>query len=275
MRLAFLGPVGAFGEEVAASYAPDADRIPYPSHLHVIDAVEQGEADEAVAAIENSIYGTVADVVDFLIGSKRVMIRGELLLPVRHCLLVQPGVRVEDVRMVQSHPQALGQCRNYLNGRLPGVRLAPTKSTAAAVVEVSRGDRTSAAIASRRAGELYGLEAAAEDIQDESSNMTRFAVLSNQDHPRTGDDKTSLAFNFREDAPGLVYAALRPFAERSINLTKIESRPTGSRLGRYIFLVDFQGHRTEPHVAETLDEIRPHMSMLKVLGSYPRAPWPY
>ncbi len=274
-RVAFLGPAGAYGEEAALIYAPDDERVPYPSHQHVAAAVEDGDADEAVAPIENSLYGTVADVLDFLIESARVRIRGELLLPVRHCLLLQPGVKLSEVKIVTSHPQALGQCRKYLASRLPFARQESVGSTSAAVKSVSLGERTSAAIASRRAADIYGLEVFEESIQDQDSNITRFAVLSREDHPYTGDDKTSLAFDFHSDAPGLVYAALRPFAERRINLTKIESRPTGSRLGRYIFVVDFQGHRTEPQVIEVLEEIRPHMSLLKVLGSYPRAAWPY
>ena len=271
-RVAFLGPAGAYGEEAAHRYAPDALHIPFPSNQHVAAAVEDREVDEAVVPIENSLYGSVADVLDVLLEAKRTKIRGELLLPVRHCLIVKPGTKPENVAKVLSHPQALGQCRRYLASHLPGVRQEVTASTAAAVVAVAgNGDMTSAAIASRRAAEIYGLEILDESIQDNDTNITRFAALANEDHPFTGDDKTSVAFDFHADAPGLVYAALRPFAERDINLTKIESRPTGSELGRYIFILDFLGHRTEPHVVETLDEIRPHVAVLKVLGSYPRA----
>ena len=270
-RVAFLGPAGAYGEEAAHRYAPDAQHIPYPSNQHVAASVEDGEADEAVVPIENSLYGSVTDVLDALVEAKRTKIRGELLLPVRHCLIVHPGRQIEDIVKVLSHPQALGQCRRYLAGNLPDAIQEATASTAGAVEAVSRGDDTLAAIASGRAAEIYGLEVLEEGIQDSDVNITRFAVLANEDHPATGDDKTSVAFDFHTDAPGLVYSALRPFAERNINLTKIESRPTGSELGRYIFILDFQGHRTDPHVVETLDEIRPHMAVLKVLGSYPRA----
>ena len=270
-RVAFLGPAGAFGEEAAHRYAPDAQHVPYPSNQHVAGAVEDRDVDEAVVPIENSLYGSVADVLDVLVEAKRTKIRGELLLPVRHCLIVQPGTKPEDVAKVLSHPQALGQCRKYLASHFPRALQEGTASTAGAVEAVSRGDNTSAAIASGRAAGIYGLEILQEGIQDSDTNITRFAVLANEDHPATGDDKTSVAFDFHSDAPGLVYSALRPFAERDINLTKIESRPTGSELGRYIFILDFQGHRTDPHVVETLDEIRPHMAVLKVLGSYPRA----
>ena len=270
-RLAFLGPAGAYGEEAAHRYAPDAQHLPYPSNHHVAAAVEDGEADEAVVPIENSLYGSVVDVLDALVDAKRTKIRGELLLPVRHCLIVQPGTKAEDVEKVLSHPQALGQCRSYLANNLPRARQEGAASTAAAVEAVSRGDNTFAAIASGRAAGIYGLEILQEGVQDSDVNITRFAVLANEDHPPTGDDKTSVAFDFHTDAPGLVFSALRPFAERNINLTKIESRPTGSELGRYIFILDFQGHRTDPHVVETLDEIRPHMAILKVLGSFPRA----
>ena len=270
-RVAFLGPAGAYGEEAAHRYAPDAQHVPYPSNHHVAASVEDGEADEAVVPIENSLYGSVTDVLDALVEAKRTKIRGELLLPVRHCLIVHPGTKAADIVKVLSHPQALGQCRRYLASNLPDARQEAAASTAGAVAAVSRGDDTLAAIASGRAAEIYGMEVLQEGIQDSDVNITRFAVLSNEDHPATGDDKTSVAFDFHTDAPGLVYSALRPFAERNINLTKIESRPTGSKLGSYFFILDFQGHRTDPHVVETLDEIRPHMAVLKVLGSYPRA----
>ena len=270
-RVAFLGPAGAYGEEAAHRYAPDAHHIPYPSNQHVAASVEDGEADAAVVPIENSVYGSVADVLDALVEAKRTKIRGELLLPVRHCLIGHPGTTTGNIVKVLSHPQALGQCRKYLANNLPDALQEAAASTAGAVEAVSRGDGTLAAIASGRAAGIYGLQVLREGIQDSDVNVTRFAVLANEDHPATGDDKTSVAFDFHTDAPGLVYSALRPFAERNINLTKIESRPTGSELGRYIFILDFQGHRTDPHVVETLDEIRPHMAVLKVLGSYPRA----
>ncbi len=269
--VAFLGPAGAYGEEAAHRHAPDARHVPYPSNLHVAAAVEDGVVDEAVVPIENSLYGSVADVLDALVDAKRTKIRGELLLPVRHCLIGQPGTRAEDVAKVLSHPQALGQCRRYLADNFPRALQEGTASTAGAVEAVARGDKTVAAIASGRAAGIYGLVVLQEGIQDSDVNITRFAVLANEDHPATGDDKTSVAFDFHTDAPGLVYSALRPFAERNINLTKIESRPTGAKLGRYVFILDFQGHRTDPHVVETLDEIRPHMAVLKVLGSFPRA----
>ena len=270
-RVAFLGPAGAYGEEAAHRYAPDAQHIPYPSNQHVAASVEDGEADEAVVPIENSLYGSVTDVLDALVEAKRTKVRGELLLPVRHCLIVHAGTRAGDIVKVLSHPQALGQCRRFLASNLPNALQEAAASTAGAVEAVSRGDDTLAAIGSGRSAGIYGLEVLQEGIQDSDVNITRFAVLANEDHPATGDDKTSVAFDFHTDAPGLVYSALRPFAERNINLTKIESRPTGAELGRYIFILDFQGHRTDPHVIETLDEIRPHMAVLKVLGSYPRA----
>ncbi|MEX0761709.1 MAG: prephenate dehydratase [Dehalococcoidia bacterium] len=271
-RVAFLGPLGTYNDEAARRYAPDADRVPYPSLPHVGAAFEAGEVDEAVVPIENSLYGSVTDMVDFLISAGRARIRGELLLPIEHCLIARPGVSISDLRKILSHPQALGQCRGYLAATLPDAEQVATVSTAAAVADLQQGDDSAAAIAPRRAAEMYGLEILAEGIQDSSNNITRFVILGTEDHPRTGHDKTSIAFDFvRGDQPGLVYAALRPFADRGINLTKIESRPTGSELGSYMFLLDFDGHREDPLVREALEEIGRHASTLKVLGSYPRA----
>ena len=270
-RVAYLGPPGTYSDEAVLLYAPDSERVPYPSLAHVAGAVEDGEVDEAVAPIENSIQGSITDILDFLIQARRTFIRGELVLSIDNCLVVLPGTQKKDIGVVFSHPQPLGQCRDYLRTELPDARLVASSSTVGAVMELKDSAEPGAAVAPRRAAEIYGLEVLEEGIQDNRANMTRFVVLAPSDHERTGRDKTSIAFDFSVDAPGLLFGVMQPFAERGISLARVESRPTGLRLGRYVFLMDFEGHRTDADVAQVLEGVRRRASMFKILGSYPRA----
>ena len=275
LRVAYLGPQGTFSEEAAAKHAPGAELVPYPSFPHVGDAIEDGQVDEAVVPIENSVQGSIVEIVDFLLSAERARIKGELLLKVELCLMARPGVAADDIEVIYSHPQPLGQSRRYLAANFPDVEQMAVLSTAAAAVELGKSTRPAAALAQRRLAEMYGLNVLAQDVQDRKNNVTRFVILGAEDHPRTGRDKTSIAFEFaRGDVPGLVYAALKPFADRDINLTKIESRPTGDQLGLYVFLLDFDGHREDAPVREALGELSRHTSRFKVLGSYPRADRP-
>ena len=269
-RLAFLGPRGTFTEEAALRDAPDAQLLPCPGIDAVAAAVEAGEADEGVVPIENSIEGSVNLTLDLLIHDSSLRIAREVVLPIEHCLLAAPGTALEAVEVVYSHPQALAQCRRYLERHLPRARPEAALSTAAAVEELRRSPVPAAAIGTRRAAGLYGAQVLAHGIQDQPNNVTRFVVLAREDHPPTGRDRTSLCFAFHDDRPGLLYHALGEFAGRGINLSKIESRPSKQRLGRYVFLIDLEGHRQDPLVAEALEGLRRQVATLKVFGSYPR-----
>lgn len=269
-RIAYLGPPGTFGETAARRYAPNADHIALPTHAGVVAAVASGMADEGVLPVENSVEGSVSETLDILIHDADLRIRGELVVPIEQCLLVRPGMRAEDVRVIYSHPQALGQCRGFLERRFPTARLEASLSTAAAVQEIFAHE-DAAAIASARAAELHGAAVLARGIQDRRNNVTRFVVLAPEDHPPTGRDKTSIAFTTQHDRPGTLVNILIEFAQREINLTKIESRPSKDALGVYVFLVDFEGHRADPVCAEALARVRTKASWLKVFGSYPRA----
>ncbi len=268
-RIAFLGPQGTFSEEAALRYDPTAQLLPFASVAAVAAAVDSGMAEEGVVAIENSIEGSVTDTLDILIHESRLSIRRELILPVEHYLLVQPGMQAADVKVLLSHPQALGQCRRFVERCFPRAEIVAALSTAAAVEEMMARENA-AAIATRRAAELYAAEVLARDIQDRSDNLTRFVVLAESDHPPTGNDKTSLAFSFADDRPGLLVSALEEFSSRSINLTKVESRPTKERLGEYIFLLDLAGHRSEGAVVEALEAVEAQASLFRIFGSYPR-----
>jgi len=268
-RIAFLGPPGTFTEEAALLYDPAAQLLPFASVAAVAAAVDSGMADEGVVAIENSIEGSVTDTLDILIHESRLSIRRELVLPIEHSLLVRPGTQAAEVKAIFSHPQALAQCRRFVERCFPKAEVVAALSTSAAVEEMMAREGA-AAIATRRAAELYEAELLARGIQDRPDNLTRFVVLAESDHPATGNDKTSLAFSFADDRPGLLVTALQEFSSRDINLTKVESRPTKERLGEYIFLLDLAGHRSDPTVAEALAKVQALSSLFRVFGSYPR-----
>ena len=270
MKIAYLGPQGTFSEQAALDYAHDAELVAYRSITASAMSVLHGEADEAVCPIENSYQGAVTDTLDVLLHEEGLHIRQELTLDIVHDLMVKPGVVLATVKRVYSHPQALGQCRRYLEQHLPNAELAASLSTAEAVEQAMASDMPSAAIAPSRAAEFYGAQILAPGIQDDDNNVTRFVVIGKSDHPRTGNDLTSVAMAFSQDKPGQLFGVLKEFAERNINLTKIESRPTRLGLGKYFFLIDIDGHRDEPVLAEVLANIGKKTSLLKVFGSYPR-----
>ena len=276
-RVGYLAPPGTYTEEATERYDADAERVPYPTFRAVIEAVRSGDVDEGVTAIENSLEGAVVDTLDLLIQEDTLHIKQEIMVPILHCLLIEPGTRAEDIKFVFSHPQALGQCRQYLENEYPNAQPVASLSTAAAVEQMQVSDVPAAAIASRRAGDLYGAEVLATNIQDQPGNTTRFVVWAQEDHVPTGDDKTSICFDFDEakgtlvgDTPGLLYSVIGEFAQRGISMAKIESRPAKREMGRYIFMVDLLGHRQDVVLAEALESVRKLTSTLKVFGSYPR-----
>lgn len=273
MTTAFLGPRGTFSEEAALLRATSDELVAFTSFPALVSAVETGLASDAVLPIENSIEGAINTTLDLLIHETSLRIVGELALPVRHFLITRPGVKLEDVRIVTSHPQPLGQCRRFLERCLPGVEQVAALSTAAAVQEVVGGtDDHRAAIGTVRATELYGGTILAHDIQDARLNVTRFVVLAPHDAPPTGDDKTSLGFTIKENVPGALHAVLGEFARENIQLSKIENRPTKGWLGDYVFLIDFEGHRRDEKIAPVLERVIDMCAMVKIFGSYPRFP---
>lgn len=271
MSIAYLGPRGTYSEEAALQYAGTAARlVPYDTIGAVIGAVEEGGADEAVVPIENSLEGAVTRSADLLIQHTDILIRMEIVLQIHHCLLAQPGFALPLVRVVYSHPQALAQCRGYIAKKLPGAEPVASLSTAGAVKDMGSSTRPAAAISSRRAAEIFGANIIDRNIEDADNNMTRFIVLAREDAAPTGRDKTSICFDFTEDAAGTLHGALGEFATRGINMIKIESRPDRRSLGRYIFLVDIEGHREDAVVGEALAGIRRRAGLFRILGSYPR-----
>ncbi len=190
-------------------------------------------------------------------------------MKIEHCLIANPGTALADIKVVYSHPQALAQCRTFLEEF--GRELIPTYDTAGSVKMLKEKSlKNAGAIASERAAYLYGMSILAEDIADNPENYTRFFVLSTEDSPSTGKDKTSVIFSAKHE-PGSLYHALGEFAKRNINLTKIESRPTKKTAWEYNFYLDFEGHRTEPQCAEALKALEKYAIFVRILGSYPKA----
>jgi prephenate dehydratase len=271
MRLAFLGPAGTFGEEAALRFKPDAEMLPCPSHAAVAGAVDSGKADLGVLAIENSLNGSVAETLDILIHDTDLQIQREVVVPVVHNLVVAPGTRREDIRVVFSHPQALGQCRRFLEREFPSAQVEAALSTSGAVEQAIARGGDAAAISTERAAVLHGGVVLAKGIQDRDNNVTRFVVVGRGMPAPTGRDRTSIAFTFpEENKPGSLATVLNEFGSRGINCTKMESRPTKEVFGAYVFLIDFEGHAREAGGHEVLQAIRPHCATLKVFGSYPR-----
>jgi prephenate dehydratase len=279
LSIAHLGPVGTYAEQAALAYAQwwSAQTrqalpklIPLPSIAQTLYEVAEGRVDVAIAPIENSIEGSVTTTLDTLWQVDNLKIRQAIVLPITHVLVAQAET-LDAIAQVYSHPQALGQCRRWLHETLPNVELIPTNSTTEALKYV--GERA-AAIASERAAQLYDLPIRARSIQDYPDNCTRFLAVSRPDTavtiPRVIDAPihTALAFSLLRNSPGALVKPLQIFAERHINLSRIESRPSKRSLGDYVFYVDAEvGLETQPF-APVLDLLKQNTESLKVLGSY-------
>ena len=271
-NLGYLGPRGTFSEEAALLYAAQHHRrlIEYPTIAAVLEQTCQGALDEGIVPLENSLEGGVGATLDLLAGLSGLYICRELLYPVHHCLLGPQGLTLGSVRSVYSHPQALGQCRLFLEQNLAGAACCPVESTAAAAALVSKVSGA-AAIAPRRAAAIYNLHLLAENIEDNTENVTRFVIASRKDHEPTGRDKTSLVLAV-PDGPGRLYHILGFFARAAVNLTRIESRPARRSLGDWLFFIDCEGHRLDPAMERLWCDLSREVPFLKLLGSYPMAP---
>jgi len=269
VKVAFQGEKGAYSEmAVYTFFGKNAEVLPCRDFKGVFENVDKQDAEYGVVPIENSIEGSVNQNYDLFL-TYDLKVCGEVVVRVSHCLLANRDTKLEQVKTVYSHPQALAQCRNFLERSQ--WELIPTYDTAgSAKMLKEKALKDAAAIASERAAELYGLTILAREIEDTPNNYTRFFVLSKEDSPKTGNDKTSIIFGATH-TPGSLYNALSEFAKRGVSLTKIESRPTKQTPWEYNFYLDFEGHRTEPKCADALKALRDHSTFIKILGSYPKA----
>ncbi|AFZ68940.1 prephenate dehydratase [Deinococcus peraridilitoris] len=265
--VAFQGVPGAYGERAAQLASEHAQPRGYPTFHEVFAAVTGGQADLGVVPVENSLAGSVHQNVDLLLETDLHVVR-EIIVRVKHHLLALPGVKLEDVRRVASHPQALAQCDGFL-ARHHLLPVAAYDTAGAAENLLGSGARDEAVIASRRAGELYGLDVLAQGIEDEDFNYTRFLVLSRTEPPREDVPyKTSLVFAVRH-TPGFLVETLSEL--RGLNMSKIESRPRRDRAWSYLIYVDFEGDARDPAIAKSLVGVLHRASFVKIIGSYPRA----
>jgi prephenate dehydratase len=278
MRIAYLGPAGTFTEDALGEALGDADFEPLRTDtvFDAIVAVIEGRADRALAPYENSIEGSVRGTLDILaFEAPNVAIVGEHDYPVRQHLVTREGVEMDQIEAVLSHQQGLAQVARFLRENLPGVELRSVSSTAAAVRMVSESPRPWAAIGSRAAAGLYGCVILRDGIQDEANNVTRFVWVAPEGTPpaAAADDaqwKTSLIFSeLGEDQPGALVDALNEFSSRGINLSRIESRPLRSELGRYMFFVDLDGRLDQEPIAGAIGALRAKAESVRILGSYP------
>lgn len=266
MKVAFQGEPGAYSEEAALARFPDATAVPFDTLDLVFRALASGQVDAAVAAIENSQAGSILRTYD-LLRQHDVFVTGEVVVAVDHALLALPGETLASVKRVHSHPSALEQCEAFLEEHRYE-RVAHHDTAGAARMVAERKARGEAAVASLRAGRLYGLDVLAHPVQTVKDNRTRFVVVERAPAPRSpGPAKTSVVFA-TDHRPGALYKALGALATRGINLLKLESRPSRGKPFEYVFYVDFEGHRDDAHVREALADLGQMTAFLKVLGSY-------
>jgi prephenate dehydratase len=282
MRAGYLGPEGTFTHEalIDSLQATDVDLVSLPTIYQTVMGVHDGLVERALVPIENSLEGSVNATLDALaMETEDVAILGEVVHPIRQCLIARTELELDQIEVVVSHPQANAQCARFIRDRLPRARVLSGSSTADAVRLVAEHDGPWAAIGTHVAAERYGCPVLRDGIEDVTDNETRFVWLGpvgsapggpDSRRPPRGPWKTAVVFwGVGSEAPGWLVRCLSEFAERDVNLTRIESRPRKQGLGRYMFFLDLEGRDTEPHVAEALAGLREHVETLRVLGSYP------
>jgi prephenate dehydratase len=271
--VSFQGVAGAYSQEAISQYfGPEADAVPCHTFSELFAAVEQRHTDYGMLPIENSLAGSVVQSYELLM-EHDLRVRAEVILRVRHNLMAAPGTEMADLKQVKSHPQALAQCERYLVRR--GMEAVPHFDTAGSARDLAENPETgTGVIASALAAELYDLEILDPGIEDLPFNYTRFFVLGLDDPPRSQRSKTSLIFTTRHQ-PGALYDSLGEFAQREINLTKIESRPRRNRPWQYLFYLDFEGHWQDTACEAALMSLLRRSSFVKLLGSYPAATTPF
>ena len=265
---AYQGEAGAYSEEGALALFPEAEHRPLLSIRKVFEAVEVGRARWGLVPMDNSQAGSINETYDLFLRHGLHLV-GETVVRVDHCLLALPGSTIDDLREVISHPQAIAQCEEFLNALEIDVRAEYNTAGAAKKITEERLERT-AAIASRRAAELYGLEVLAEQIQTYPDNSTRFGALSRNPESLDEPDKSSLVFGVGH-VSGSLYRCLGAFAERHLNLTKLESRPRPGRPWEYVFYADVAAPAHGPEMVEALAALSEHATSTRLLGSYAAA----
>ncbi|MES0342282.1 MAG: prephenate dehydratase, partial [Candidatus Humimicrobiaceae bacterium] len=271
VKIAYLGPQGTFTEEALDKYISDIkskdeiEKIPHATMQEVIKSVDRGEAAEGIVPIENSLEGSVNITLDFLTFESEAKIIREITIPIRHSLIGKEKMAVSKIKRIISHPHATAQCKNFISTYLKGVEIIAANSTAEAIKMLQETDNSIAAIGTEIAAKLYGLQIIEKDIEDNKDNKTRFIFLGNSIQKKTGKDKTSIVCFLEKDRPGSLFTILKEFADRNINLTRLESRPAKKDLGDYVFLIDIDGHIHDKEIFETLEVLRKTVYLVKIL----------
>lgn len=269
-RYAILGPEGTFSEEAARAYWGNGAPFIYADSINeVFSMVCQGQADEGLVPLSNSVAGIIPATVKELLSSP-LYIKGELHHRVSHCLLTNGKVEISQLELIISQPTVFLQCEGFLKRYLPRARREIVESTAAAAHLVKSEGKRAAAIGPRRTAELYGLMVSLEGLEDDPENCTTFINISREEAPADGCTKTSIIMGL-PDRPGSLYHALGIFAERGVNLSRLESRPRGPHSSEYLFLVDIEGGICDPVIEDALNELKKYAVSYKYLGSYPAA----
>lgn len=267
MTIAYFGPEATFTHQAAIrKFGSSLNYSPHKTIADVFTEVSKGRADYGVVPVENSTEGFVTHTLDMLVDSE-LKIVSQIILRIQHCLISK--AKLGQIQRVYSHPQPVAQCREYIQTRLHHVEMVETSSTTRAA-ELAAREPKAAAIASSLAAERYGLNILEKDIQDSSSNATRFFVLGRQCSPPTGKDRTSLILSIAHKV-GALHKALSVFSKHKLNMTQIDSRPNKRKAWEYFFFVDCDGHMLDPKVAKALAELEKTCNFVKVLGSYPNS----
>ncbi len=270
-KIAYLGPKGTFSEEALVRFLgneSNVEKVSLPTILDVIKNVDKGLVDEGLVPMENSIEGSVNISQDILTFESEAKIIREITIPVRHYLIGKKGQKLKNIKRIISHPHATAQCRVYLYNNFSNVEIIAANSTAEAVKKILDMEDDSAAIGTETAAKIYNLFILERDIEDNKDNKTRFVFIGNFIPPKTGKDKTSIVCFLKEDKPGSLYNILKEFAEREINLTRLESRPAKKNLGDYVFMIDMEGHLHDDKIFKAIEALRDKVYMVKILGSY-------
>lgn len=267
MIIGTLGPEGSYSEKAARQWNI-AGRLKYYDDIQdTVEALLNNEVDYSIVPVENSLEGSITLTLDILM-EQQLKIVGEVIVQIRHCLLSNGSL--SGIKIVMSHPQGLSQCRKFIKNNFKNVEVRPVLSTSLAA-KLASGSKDIAAIASEESAQRYGLKILEADIQDIRENYTRFIVIGKETPQATGNDKTSVILYLKKNRPGALFEILHEFADKNIDLTKIESRPTKKFLGDYLFHIDIKGHIDDRIIMETLEKIKSKVGMLKILGSYPAA----
>lgn len=268
-KVAYLGPEGSFSNQAAYhKFGGETDLVPVLSFEEIFEEVHKSRVEFGIVPVENSLEGSIGRILDMLF-IWDLKISAEYYEKIGHFLLSKTG-NLNDIKVVASHPQALGQCRKWISKNLSGVELLETPSTAWAA-RLAAEDKKVAAVSSEFSASIYDLKIIQRHIEDSLQNTTRFIIIGKETGFNTGDDKTSIVFSIKDEPGALHNSLFLPFAKAKINLTKIESRPSKERPWEYVFFVDFNGHFEDKKVVSVLKEVEKNCIFLKVLGSYPIA----